>query len=318
MIDLSTHIEYLLLGHDCVVVPGLGAFLVHEESAHYDNGASLFYPPRRSLGFNPAVTYSDGLLVESVARKERISIEAASQNVQAEVSSFRHQLSQTGELPVGSLGVLSVGENPDALLFEPSANSSVDLKYRGLRAVEARMLAEETDAETDNASGTVHTVAFPLPLKIAASFVFLLVACGLLYSTTNLVGDDSRFYASLDSGLSERIELSDPQTVDASKTLSREIVLNIARPHEKAEPQHFAVADMKAEHDGRYLLVVASFPSMKSAERHVAYIGADDLSIIEMDGNFRVYAQACRTNSDAYAAAEKLRERFPSVWVCKR
>lgn len=318
MIDLSSHIEYLLLSHDCVVVPGLGAFLVYEEPARYDGDSALFFPPHRSLGFNPAVTHSDGLLVGSVARKERISIEAASQHIQAEVLSFRHQLSQTGELPVGSLGVLSVGAEPDALLFEPSDNSSVDLKYRGLAPVESHVLAEEAASEQGAEIEPVRMAAFPLPLKIAASIVFLLVACGLLYSTTNLVGGESRFYATLDSGLSERVEISDPRTTDADKTLSREIVLNIAGPHDGVGNRQIAVSDPKAAVTGRYLLVVASFPSMKAAERHISYVGGDDLSVIEMDGNFRVYAKACATNSEAYAAAAQLRDRFPSVWVCKR
>ncbi|MDE6465278.1 MAG: SPOR domain-containing protein, partial [Duncaniella sp.] len=60
MINLSSHIEYLLLRHDCVVVPGLGALLVHEVHARFDADSCTFMPPSRSLGFNPAVTHNDG------------------------------------------------------------------------------------------------------------------------------------------------------------------------------------------------------------------------------------------------------------------
>ncbi len=77
MIDLTAHIEYLLMNHDCVVAPGLGAFLAHETPARYDSESGQFMPPTRSLGFNQALTINDGLLAESVARRCGISLDSA-------------------------------------------------------------------------------------------------------------------------------------------------------------------------------------------------------------------------------------------------
>lgn len=325
MIDLSSHIEFLLLRHDCVVVPGLGAFLVHESSARYDEETGMFYPPSSSLGFNPAVTHNDGLLVESVARREKIGLEAAMQNVQAEVSAFRHQLSMSGELPVGSLGVMSVGSEPDALLFEPAQDSSVSVRYFGLSPVAVRPLVEEVHEihaglESDEEE-KAQPLLLTLPFKIAASIISLLVVCGILYSTTNLVENGTQNYASLDSGLSGRVEVAGLRPVsDVEDNLSREIVLNIARPLEEnsevspAEP----LREPAAAVPGRYILVVASFQTLRGAEKHVAYLGANDLSILEMDGNFRVYHSSFATQGEAYAQAEKIKEKYPTVWVCKR
>lgn len=315
MIDLSSHIEYLLLRHDCVVVPGFGAFLVHETSARYDIESGMFFPPSRSLGFNPVVTHNDGLLVESIARKEHVSIETAIQHVQAETTSFLHQLSISGELPVGSLGVMTKGE--DSILFQPAGKSAVALRYNGLPSLPLKPLAEEgaDDLSVDSVVKAQPAV-IPLPLKIAASIIFLLVACGIIFSTTNLVDSGTQTYASLDSGLSERVEASYLTGNNDADDVSREILLNIAIPMQDVDTSN---EETIASTDGRYLLVVASLPSRKAAEAHISSIGnPSDLSIIDMDGKYRVFAKKCRTIDEALAESELIRAQYPNVWVCKR
>ena len=65
MIELSRHIESLLLAHDCVIVPGLGGFVAHYVPARRIAEEQLFLPPSRSVGFNQQLTINDGLLVQS-------------------------------------------------------------------------------------------------------------------------------------------------------------------------------------------------------------------------------------------------------------
>ena len=65
MIELSRHIESLMLNHDCVIVPGLGGFITQYMHARYIAEEGLFLPPYRSVGFNQQLTFNDGLLVQS-------------------------------------------------------------------------------------------------------------------------------------------------------------------------------------------------------------------------------------------------------------
>ena len=53
MIELSQHIETLLLENDCVIVPRLGGFVAHYQPATYVEEEQLFLPPVRIVGFNP-------------------------------------------------------------------------------------------------------------------------------------------------------------------------------------------------------------------------------------------------------------------------
>ena len=73
MENLSLHIEYLLLRHDCVVVPGIGAFINIYQTPEFDTATGKITPMMREVRFNGAVRSDDGLLANSYARKYQIS-----------------------------------------------------------------------------------------------------------------------------------------------------------------------------------------------------------------------------------------------------
>ena len=54
MIELARHIEILLLENDCVIVPELGGFIAHYQPAYYAESDNIYFPPMRTIGFNPS------------------------------------------------------------------------------------------------------------------------------------------------------------------------------------------------------------------------------------------------------------------------
>ena len=76
MLTIVRHIEYLLEHNDCVVVPGFGAFIGNIQSAKEDTTGQLL-PPCRVLGFNNAITHNDGVLANSIMRRDGVSYEKA-------------------------------------------------------------------------------------------------------------------------------------------------------------------------------------------------------------------------------------------------
>lgn len=321
MFSIASHIEYLLLTHQCVVAPGLGAFLVHESPSFYDEASGHLLPPSRTVGFNSAVTLNDGLLAQSVARKERISIESARARVESAVEAFRSQLRESQALPFGNLGDMTLSGG--AILFEPSATSAVSFACRGLEPLPLDPLAESTDSEplTPQPVPAARPAVFTLGLRIAASLILVLLGCGIFLTTGNLFGPRDSQRASLDSGLRASIPSVTPAppgtevpAVETTLPVSREIQLNIARPAEApaAETEPAAVS---AE-PGRYLLVVGSFPTLKAASR---FADTDtSLRIIEMEGRFRIYAASAKTYTEASRLADTVRADHPSVWICRR
>lgn len=333
MISIAEHIEYLLMHHDCVVVPGWGAFLANNSAAYFDDRTGYFMPPSRSIGFNPELKHNDGLLVGSISRKEEISLDAARVALDNEVSSLRHQLELVGEMPLGNLGMLFRGDTPETPLFEPSTDSYAVNRFSGLLPLSIKPLVEEQEvadgAVVAESEPTARIITIPTPLKIVASVIIVMVCMGILYSTTSLVHGPQVNFASLDTGFSSHVESTVALDTFDESNLSREIILNIAMPADKGAvhsvqspsgdsdmSQASAAATYRFNDGDRYLLVVASLPSYSSALKHIN--GNPDLRVIEMDGNYRVYIATASTIGAARAKATEISATYPNVWVCRR
>ncbi|MCM1356554.1 MAG: hypothetical protein NC212_09150 [Staphylococcus sp.] len=330
MIDIAQHIEYLLLHHDCVVVPGLGAFMLNHECASFDASSLCFMPPALTVGFNPEVKHNDAMLIGSISRRHAVSLETAKAEMNTAVASIHHQLGLTGEISFGNLGTLSSGSTPDCPVFTPSTDSLPVRKLTGFRPLEVAPLCVDADDEVVNLESTTGFAVIPTPLKIVASFIAVMIAFGILYSTTSLVDRGRMNFASLDTGLSSHLEQTISIDTPSIIGLSREILLNIAFPADSKEAPDASVtkevgstakdsgAAKTSDIPGRYILVVGSFPNHQAAERHICNVGDTSLKIIEMDGNYRIYAASASNINDARRLSESLQSKYSSVWICRR
>lgn len=189
MKTIADHIAYLLIGHDCVIVPGLGAFIASANGARHDADNGVLYPPTRTLAFNSAISHNDGLLVTSVSRSLEINYEKASQEVETAVNSLRHQLEIDGEIAIAGVGRL-VKEREGNLHFHPAERPVAALSYSFLPTVSLQRVPVETAPEKPVQEAVV---AVPQPrlwvrkvTRIAAC-ALLVTAIGFICSTPRLV-----------------------------------------------------------------------------------------------------------------------------------
>lgn len=317
MFDLSRHIEYLLVRHDCVVVPGLGAFFIGDESAKFDPASGLFLPPSRLVGFNPQVHTDDGMLRLSIARRDGVSPEKAKVLLETAVAELRGTLQSEGAVTIGRIGSLALTDDSDFPQFRPGTASLPALRYAGLEPIPAEQLIEEPEdaavaEETDLHS---HGLVFTPLLKVAASVIIAMIGIGIFMSTANL-GPGVNL-ASLAGNI-----FTPGQSKTSVDTLPdlppREIILSIASPRPAATPAAAAPENRPASTSDRYVLVVASFPNETTARKHIASINDPALSVIEMDGKCRVYAASARTLDEARSKLDGLTGRYPNIWICKR
>lgn len=135
MLTITKHIEYLLTEHDCVLIPGLGGFVMQDLPARFVPDGNMFYPPSRSIVFNPTLTYNDGLLAASLMRARRIGYEQASQFIDREIDTLRVLLKREGDrVTFGNIGVFVLTED-NTLSFEASPDYLLNLNHFGLPAV---------------------------------------------------------------------------------------------------------------------------------------------------------------------------------------
>lgn len=142
MINLSKHIEILLLEHDCVIVPKLGGFITNQVEAHYgDNGDNFFVPPYRTIGFNKNLLINDGLLVQSYMQVYDASYPDAYKQMEMDIDEVLQQLDLNGVFQFEGIGFIrkSVEGN---ITFEPSESGMLTPELYGLCALEVKNVNE--------------------------------------------------------------------------------------------------------------------------------------------------------------------------------
>jgi len=340
MNSLSQHIAYLLTRHDCVIVPGWGAFISSYEPAHYDERTGMMTPPARRVSFNPGVTHNDGMLASSVARRESVSYDRAVEYVNRNVGLMKERIGNDGMLTIDGVGHFVAGNSETTPEFVPDENcGAVNLRFAMLPKLTLRPVGESSNHSFDNPKvigKQYRHRAFRAVAGIAASFALLL---GLGFALTvpdtgsDLSGND---YASI--APSRLIPFS--KTVITDDVLA-EVELFVALPpagsSEKVDTAAHnayrlsAIADRplpsslvkpvtSATETGDCYVVVGSFESRSRAEKFISQSGDATLRILKSGrGRYRVYAATAATFDDAMAVrSAKILKRYPDAWVYTR
>ena len=146
VIEISRHIEILLLSNDCVIVPDLGGFMAHHVSARYDEDENLFLPPLRTLGFNPQLKLNDSLLVQSYVEAYDISYPEALRRIEDEVNEIKQHINNEGYYDLPSIGTLSM--NSDGIyIFSPCEAGILSPELYALPTFEFRRLANVNNVQ---------------------------------------------------------------------------------------------------------------------------------------------------------------------------
>ena len=110
MANLIHHIEYLLLRHNQVIVPGFGIFYLKRRPAFITENKTLI-PPTSEIVYNQSVIDDDGLLTESFARKYKLTLSEARKWIEEEVYNLKRGLGIDNKLSLGNLGSISTKKN---------------------------------------------------------------------------------------------------------------------------------------------------------------------------------------------------------------
>lgn len=318
MIDIGRHIEYLILNHDCVVLPGIGALIAHGTPARIDSELGCIFPPSRSIGFNPAITHNDGLLVNSVARSCSISYEQANIAVGELMSDMQRQIRHQGEVALGHVGVLRSNSDGGSLIFESHSGINLSLRYVGLGAVGVSPvnLRKEPELIVQHSTGTYrHTRLHMLRLVAAVVLLFIL---GFTLSTP--VVDNRVSHASMMPSIEPAVQVFTP-------VIHPDIDLMIATPLNADGEGEYIAGERAAlsvsevvESPAGYYLIVASLPNRSKALQHMASHPDPAMKILESESRCRIYIAAGNSFAEARKALDdpQIAARYPDAWVYKK
>lgn len=154
MIALERHIETLLLSNDCVIVPGLGGFMSHHVSAHFDESDSSFIPPIRTLGFNRQLTINDSLLAQSYIEVYDLSYPEAVRRIESDVNEIIQRLENKGEFEFHGIGTLKYNEEHN-LEFTPCTAGILTPEFYGFGNFVFKPLIDFENTEETTAANTL-------------------------------------------------------------------------------------------------------------------------------------------------------------------
>lgn len=322
MNSVAAHMEYLLREHNCVVLPGLGAFICNYEPAHFDadNGNRLC-PPGRRLAFNELIDNNDGLVASSISRRHGISFDAACRVISDEVSRIRRALSDAGSLRFGRLGTLTV-TGSGHIAFEPAQYAGINGYLFGLQPIQLHPVAHETPT----ALLSVPSIPTPAPrakehhrrrisvrtvaMSVAASLAVLLTVGMLLVPPIRT---------------SQPTQTASIAPVPTEMPAIEPTVVSIPMPKEMPAPvaavvqasdKPAAQSQPRFNADDAFCVIVASFPTRSQAESFVAAHSGKQLGILEKDAKFRVYGATGTTYNMANTQKQLTGQK--DAWVCRR
>ena len=70
---IARYIGDLLFEYECIVIPGFGGFITKEVPAKIHPVQNHFIPPSKEIVFNVHLKANDGLLINHIARSEKIN-----------------------------------------------------------------------------------------------------------------------------------------------------------------------------------------------------------------------------------------------------
>jgi len=335
--DINAYIRELLFGHDCVIVPGFGAFIGNFSPATIDRGEGLFYPPSKKVTFNRHLTTNDGLLIGHISARKGIGYGEARDIVTDYAEVLRRRISGGDQVTLEHIGTFSTNREGN-LIFEPDSDANYLLTTYGLDSFHRRPVAdfdirkrvldlhEKPSIRQPSVRRLLTRAAVIIPLlvamalvpfnnkifkeKVAESTMNPLATAELEFNRARINSEK----AGADTGITTDSEIkADSGDATALSTESEVIVT----PAVKAEP---APVFVPAQPAFRYMLVTGSFKTEDNALTMVEKLRSRGYSpevAAGPDGYLRVSAVTFESLAEAKEALASLTKVFPETWVCK-
>ncbi|MDP4278092.1 MAG: hypothetical protein Q8914_10745 [Bacteroidota bacterium] len=224
MNELIEHVERLLTEHDCVVVPGLGGFVLNEVPVRISDNRDVFQPRGKEISFNVRLTFNDGILVQSFQETYALSFEEAVERVKDQVRAIHDQLDQGRYMGFGRIGTLLKNEQGQ-LVFRPDNRNLFCPECYGLTSfaystLESRLKAIQADHRKDE------FIHLRLRRKVIQNIMTGVAACLLMLLISRPAGE-LRDAESQQAFLLKNCLVSTPEMMKADfNQLSKPVIKN--------------------------------------------------------------------------------------------
>lgn len=336
MQKVFSHLAYLLTKHECVTIPGFGAFVVHKTHAEQTGKEGIFTAPSYQIGFNQDLKYNDALLSGSIVKERHISYSEANIVVQQFCDRLQYQLKSQGEIKIPLVGELKLSEEKE-LIFIPSNELSSNAVYYGFCNFYLPLLNEIEVVSTSSTKEKVkdkNIIWIPINKKVLSTIASTAAAvlCLLMLSTPIDNEQIPVQYAGVLTSFISSSQLTEHTTTDsfagndigenASEVSladsTENIILSDPLFSEKESDQKEIQAPAPTH---RYYIIIGSFPTTEIANKKLADFHSGkfkNASILEQKGRTRIYIDKFENKNDAEKFLQEFRKsngQHQDAWI---
>ncbi len=116
--NLAKEISFLLYKHNCVILPGFGAFLINEKPAERSAVAQYATPKQEVINFNRQITNNDGLVANHLSVRLQCSYEDGLKAVENYISELWVDLENKRNVEIAEVGTFYYTQE-SKLVFVP-------------------------------------------------------------------------------------------------------------------------------------------------------------------------------------------------------
>lgn len=216
--------------------------------------------PRRTVGFNASVTHNDGLLVQSLMRREGLSYDEAMRFIADSVTTYRQQLAMDCEVSMGRLGYFRRVQGRYTEFVPFFRANACDL-YFGLGDLPIKTVADlekEQSAQQEEPRAAIVPTGRNLfvrkATRIAAS-VAVLIGLGVMLSTPITVDRSNQQLASMAPTVTApkaqplEMPVEQGESVQAVTTVSQSQQPTIASVGNESGHYYMVIATVRTQHE---------------------------------------------------------------------
>jgi hypothetical protein len=323
---LHFHIAYLLTRHECVIIPGLGAFVVSPLPASRQEETGVFLPPVQSVGFNPEIKHNDGLLAHSVAKEKNCSYEEAVLLIKQCVTRWTDQLTAAKTVTIPWLGSLSLSDD-NTILFTPAPHLSCDALNFGFNNFylpdlsELNISQERLEDERNRPVIPLHSYR-----KIATwtgSVAATLLALFLVATPLNKMPEQHSQNASFLS-LPASYQSPAPEEAIRETDIQNDSTLPVSAAVQPVQDTTVIQMAPVDQADTYYYIVIASLPTRQIAKQKLSEIqdtGFPQAAIINQSDKHRIYVRQFEQKTEAVSYLDQFRRNHPkyaTAWLLRQ
>ena len=333
MENLVKNISRLIAQHNCVIMPGVGAFLAHRVPACYNATEKVFMPPHRALAFNPQVTVDDALLLSEYMGDGTMSYEEANECLHSDIDALRLKLADTGILYFGDLGTFKM-DIDGKISFTPNENSIDDPYNYGFEPLAIAPLKELKKKDIVIKRSNISKYISAVAAAIVAIFVLIPIGSSIYNDDTQLsvagfAPVEKSVHPVAVTPVSDAVcEIAPVEETVTAHIFTTSEASPAVEEAQIVEPQApvTTVADATAQEvkeevkeiSRQYSIIVASTPNPDKAQLAITELSRKmqaDYQVVQGDRRFRIAIESYETEADANAALERIQATFSDAWV---